>query len=481
MKKHWNLYIAGLIAVLCYLIAAELIWLPGPLKTAAGMQWIEMIDPLLSLLAIPPILWGIGAAVSSVRLNRALGLRRKAHGWRGKLTHGLLHLMKLAITAIGLLAAAFSWFASDKLAFMLIIIGVSAALTLLDMVLGEMALSNSGGEELYGKLRFPTRSLALWATFGVLLALLVWPTGYNVTYPGMTLNMNRYAHVESGDSGGTINGVLVFERPAVPADWLYAKLFPEYRFDKIPEDEPPLTETYSQVVTMKTDANDVAAAVAMEKAGIGGGATADGVRIAAIVSGSPAESLLQAGDVIHAVGDRAVSMLDDMTDYMTEAVEPGDSVTLTIARDGKTLRIEAPTRAADDDSGRAVFGISVQTNMKLDIPRSIDYKRYIAHIGGPSHGAMLTLAFIDQLTPGGVTGGLQVAGTGTIEADGSIGLVGGIPQKAYAVSRTDADVFFVPAASFDAAKAAAPSLNIVPVRSIDEVLGWLKEHGSRRK
>jgi PDZ domain-containing protein len=89
---------------------------------------------------------------------------------------------------------------------------------------------------------------------------------------------------------------------------------------------------------------------------------------------------------------------------------------------------------------------------------------------------MLTLAFIDQLTPGGVTNGHRVAGTGTIEMDGSIGMVGGIPQKAYAVSRTEADVFFVPAEAAEAAAKAAPTLNIVAVSHIDEVLDWLNKH-----
>ncbi|MDQ0111810.1 PDZ domain-containing protein [Paenibacillus harenae] len=473
MGKHRNYYVIGLVVSLVYLAAAELIWLPAPLKTSAGMEWIEMIDWLLMLLALPPLLWAAGAALGIVALRKAYA-GQSNRSRRNKLAYVLLYILKQAVIAVSLCVAGIALFDSEKLMLILLFIGISALLVVLDMLLSEMF-----DWDLIGKPRFPKRTVLLWMGIAIVLALLVSPTGYNVTYPGMTLNMNRYAHVENGTAGGTINGVLVFERPAVPMDWVYGKLFPQYRFEPIPEDEPPLTESYSQVVMMKTDANSVAAAIAMEKAGIGKGVTADGVRIVAIVSGSPVEGLLQAGDVIHRLNDRAVQSLDDMTGYMGDAIKPGDTVTLSIDREGETLRIDAPTRAADDDNNRTVFGISVQTNVKLDIPRSIDYKRYLAHIGGPSHGAMLTLAIIDQLTPGGVTGGLQVAGTGTIEPDGSVGLVGGIPQKAYAVSRTDADVFFVPAASAEDARAAAPALNIVPVRTIDEVLGWLAEHGSR--
>lgn len=475
MGKNRNYYVIGLVVSLCYLAAAELIWLPAPLKTSAGMQWIEMIDWLLMLLALPPLLWAAGAAVGSVHLRRAYA-GQADRSQCSKLMYVLLYILKQVVIAVSLCVAGIALFDSEKLMLILLIIVVSALLVGLDMLLSEMI-----GWDAIGKPRFPKRTLLLWTGIAIILALLVSPTGYNVTYPGMTLNMNRYAHVENGAAGGTINGVLVFERPAVPMDWLYGKLFPQYRFEPIPEDEPPLTESYSQVVMMKTDANSVAAAVAMEKAGIGKGVMADGVFVVAIVTGSPVEGLLHAGDIIRGLNDKSVQSLEDMTGYIGEAVKPGDTVSLTIDRGGETLRVEAPTRAAEDDENRAVFGISVKTNPKHDIPRSMEYKKYIAHIGGPSHGAMLTLAIIDQLTHGGVTGGLQVAGTGTIEPDGSIGLVGGIPQKAYAVSRTDADVFFVPAASVEAAKAAAPTLNIVPVRTIDEVLGWLAEHSSRQQ
>jgi PDZ domain-containing protein len=473
-RKHRNFYIIGLVIALSYLIFAELIWLPAPLKTAGGMQWIEMIDWLLMLLALPPLLWAAGAVLGSIKLRRVY-LSTGTEVRRSKLSYVVMHVLKLAVVVVSLYAASVALAAPAKLMLILLLIGASALLVGIDMLLSELM----GWEAANGKLRFPKRTLLLWIGIAIVMALLVTPTGYNVTYPGMTLNMNRYAHVESGAAGGSINGVLVFERPAVPMDWAYGKLFPEYRFDPIPEDEPPLTESYSQVVMMKTNANQVAEAVAMEKAGIGKGVTADGVFVVAIVTGSPVEGQLQAGDIIRGLNDRAVQSLEDMTGYMGEAIKPGDTVSLTIDRGKESLRISVPTRAADDDKNRAVFGISVRTNPKLDIPRAVDYKPYIAHIGGPSHGAMLTLAIIDQLTPGGVTGGLQVAGTGTIEVDGSVGLVGGIPQKAYAVSRTDADVFFVPAASVEAARSAAPSLNIVPVQTIDDVLGWLAEHGKQ--
>jgi PDZ domain-containing protein len=481
MLKPSRYYLFGLALALACLVAAELIWLPAPLRTGSGMQWIEMIDRLFNVLALVPLSWAIGALLGAWQQRRRMGFFL------------LLQLLRLIIAGLGFIGAGFVLFAPEKLFQLLLVIVAAAPLVFVDMLLSE------GGERLHaakllqaeeaeerhsnvGRRRLrvlwlPKRGAAALLLTIVLLLIMLCPTGYRVTYPGMTLNMNRYAHVEGGKEVGTINGVLVFDRPAVPADWVYARLLPLYSFEKIPPDEPPLTESYAQVVHMKTDANSLAAAVAMQKAGVGKGITADGIRVVAVVKDSPADQRLQAGDIIDQLNGHAVRSIIDMTDYMAKAVKPGDSLRVTLRRGGDTAEVEVKTKASEDDPERPVFGISVQTELHLDTPRSVDYKRFMAHIGGPSHGAMLTLALIDQLTPGGVTRGIQVAGTGTIEPDGSIGLIGGIKQKAYAISRTDADVFFVPAALEAEARSGAPELNIVPVKTIDDVLSWLAQHG----
>lgn len=439
-------YLTGIIAAFVYLVAAELIWLPAPIVTG-GMEWIEWIDYLYFGLAIVPLLWLYGA------LRRGLNNKRVA-----------LRLIRAVLAAAGLGTAISIVFISDRLELSIAGIAISALLMFADMIVSESVMNR----------RFPWRSGGLLAGTLVLLALLVWPTSYNVTYPGMTLNLNRYAEVEGGNPRGVIDGVLVFDRPAVLADRLYGALFPQYRFQPIPEDEPPLSETYAQVVAMKRDANQVAAAIAMEKAGIGKGALPDGVRIVAIVKGSPADGVLQAGDIIDALNSEPITKVEELVAVMETSVHAGDTAEVSIRRGRTKLLVAVETVPSPDDPKRSVFGISVQTEVKLDTPREVAFNEYMAHVGGPSHGAMLTLAMIDQLTPGGVTKGLRIAGTGTIEADGSVGMVGGIPQKAYAVSRTKADVFFVPRAGEEAARAAAPELRIVAVDSIDDVLAWLE-------
>ncbi|MCK9860115.1 PDZ domain-containing protein [Paenibacillus sp. ATY16] len=471
MVRHARYYLAGIIAVMLFILAAELIWLPAPLRTSSGMLWIDMIDDLLYGLAVIPLLWGVGALIGIRRLWTEQG--RLGAGKR----RWLLLTVRMLLLAVSAAGVVFLLVKPDDLLIGLGVLAIGLILLFIDLIWSDAVYRRLAGR---GEgLRWPWRSLVGLVATAALFACLAFPTSYNVTYPGLTMGMNRYAHVDGGKPVGSISGVLVFERIAVPADWLYAKLLPMYSFEKRSKNEPPLTESYTEVVQMKQGADDVAGAIAMGKAGIGKGIELTGARVLAVADNAPAKSLIKAGDVIIALNGKSISNMTELTDYMVNQVKPGDSVEVTLRRGKETLNTQVPTgeaEASGDLPKRAVFGIGAENDWHADIPRQIAYHHYIAHIGGPSHGAMLTLALIDQLTPGGVTHGIRVAGTGTIEPDGSIGLVGGIPQKAYAVSRTDAEVFFVPAASLEEAKEAAPGLNIVPVKTIDEVLDWLKAH-----
>ncbi|MHA7962624.1 PDZ domain-containing protein [Paenibacillus sp. CAU 1782] len=443
-------YYTGAALFLAALIGAELIWLPAPIAWNGGVEWIDMINWLQYGVAVIPLCWVAGGIK---RLKRAGGGR-------------LLYLTRWGVAIAGIIAAASLAVGPQQLIALFIgSIALSLILLFADLLITEYISRKA----------VPWRSGAAFAIMLVLLSATLWPTGKMVTYPGMTLNLNRYAHMDGGESGGTIDGVLVFDRPAVLADSLYGRLFPQYVFQPKPENQPSLTQIYAEAVEMKNDANSIASAIALQKVGLGKGVIYDGVLVAGIVDGSPAQGILRAGDIMDSVNGTLLSKVEELLDYMSARVKPGDAITVEIRRNNKVMKFDVPTVAAADDTARAVMGISVETKIELDTPRKIRYTKYTAHAGGPSHGAMLTLAFMDQLTPGGLTNGHRIAGTGTIEIDGSIGMVGGIPQKAYAVSRTEADVFFVPAEGAEAAIKAAPTLNIVAVNHIDDVLEWLKK------
>jgi len=438
----------GLILMLIVIIIGETLWVIDPLRLSGDLFLIDYIHILISLTSVIPFLWAL-AALSSWRL----GLHRWIAVIRG-------------IVIVSSLTCGITILSSPKQYWVLgISLGLAFLSVLVDLICAEFIRLRS----------FPRRS-ALWAAGAVIcLVFLLCPTPYLVTYPGITMNMNRYAQVAEGEPQGHIAGVLIFERPAFPVDWLYARLFPNYEFSRTEDLGMSLGE-YSQVVrVMKQDANSVAAAIGLERAGIGQGAMYLGVFVGAIVKDGPAEGVLEPGDIIVQMNGQKVTRIEELQQFM-QAVEPGEVVTAKVLRDGTSLELQLATAPSESDPGRAVVGIQISDYIEYDVPREVSFTDYMLHEGGPSHGAMLALTIIDQLTPGGVTNGNRVAGTGTIRADGSIGAIGGIRQKAFTVERSGADVFFVPSGQEEEARLGAKDLNIVPVHTIDEILEWLREH-----
>jgi PDZ domain-containing protein len=111
----------------------------------------------------------------------------------------------------------------------------------------------------------------------------------------------------------------------------------------------------------------------------------------------------------------------------------------------------------------------------------------LADVGGPSAGLLFTLGIIDKLdgdgSGGDLTGGRTVAGTGTIDADGTVGAVGGVALKTQAARRDGATVFLVPKAECSDAKSELPKgLRLVPVTTlkgaVDSLVALEKGKGS---
>ena len=97
-------------------------------------------------------------------------------------------------------------------------------------------------------------------------------------------------------------------------------------------------------------------------------------------------------------------------------------------------------------------------------------------VGGPSAGTALALGIIDKLTPGGLTGGRTIAGTGTVDGFGTVGPIGGLQQKIAAAVKAGATVFFAPASECSQATSVAPkSLTLIKVDTLQTVVTALQD------
>lgn len=206
--------------------------------------------------------------------------------------------------------------------------------------------------------------------------------------------------------------------------------------------------------------------------------------VSAVVKDSPAEGTLRAGDVIKAVDGEPVREPSEVADLVTKHRAGEDTVfTVVPVKEAEaaekagedpseraTKDVTVTTARADDDQ-RAIVGI--QAGSAYTIPFRIDIK--LADVGGPSAGLMFSLAIVDKLTRTDLTGGEFVAGTGTIDADGKVGPIGGIQMKTLAARSAGATYFLTPEANCPSAMANKPDgLTLVKVGTMKDALNAME-------
>jgi PDZ domain-containing protein len=195
---------------------------------------------------------------------------------------------------------------------------------------------------------------------------------------------------------------------------------------------------------------------------------------------APADKVLDPGDKILRVEGTPVATVDALVTELANK-KPGDTVELEIQRPGagrQTVQVELI--ASPDDPERTIIGFIPFDTASIQLPFEINIDT--GEIGGPSAGLAFTLTLIDELSDGDLTGGSNVAVTGEIGVDGSVGAIGGLAQKVSAVKQVGVKHFLVPASQGDeqiarAREIAGDDLEIIPVATLDEALAALQDLG----
>jgi PDZ domain-containing protein len=227
---------------------------------------------------------------------------------------------------------------------------------------------------------------------------------------------------------------------------------------------------------MMSDSKQVATQVALERLGYDVDVTV-GQAVVEVIPDTPADGVLEVGDVITAIDGETFDDGQDLGRLLGDD-PPGDSITATVQSAGEAGQdVELALAASPDDPDKGVMGVRVM-EVVLDYEFPVDVEIDTGNVGGPSAGLAFTLAIIDDLTPGDLTGGEDVAVTGTISGDGTVGPVGGTGQKAAAVRDAGITLFLVPSADYQAAvDHAGDDLEVVAVDTVDEALAALGERG----
>lgn len=201
------------------------------------------------------------------------------------------------------------------------------------------------------------------------------------------------------------------------------------------------------------------------------------VEVQSVQPGLPAEGKLQAGDVVTSVDGTAVTTSSELRDRISSR-DPGTDVRVGYLRDGRPAEAVITTAAPPSGEARSVVGVVLAE--KPDYPFEITIS--LEDVGGPSAGLMFALGIIEKLGAESLTGGRFVAGTGEISVDGTVGPIGGIPQKLVAARDKGAEVFLVPEANCEEALGRAPDglllVEVTTLTSAVEALRTLDEGGT---
>ena len=245
----------------------------------------------------------------------------------------------------------------------------------------------------------------------------------------------------------------------------------------LPDGVTPQELSEISMQNMMTSEN-VAIAVALDSLNYEIQSEGDGVLVVGLLDDSPVKDKLIKNDLIVSINNELVKSVSEFIS-MLRTYEIGDIVNIGLIRNEQELTIETKLIEHVEYENEPMVGFLASTpNQQFIFPFEVDIKT--GNVGGPSAGMMMALNVYNLLTEDDITNGKKIAGTGTIEIDGSIGPVGGVKQKVIAAKRANAGLILVPTANYEEASVFSDdNTEIVAVDSFDNALNVIFDFSSR--
>ena len=329
---------------------------------------------------------------------------------------------------------------------------------------------------------------ALTVALVVLLVLTFLPTAYVIQRPGPVFNTLGTAKNADGaqvplisvdgattyPTSGSLDLLtvqVVGNRERTPS-WLElaAAWFDSSRavlpIDAVFPEGQTTEQRQQESAEMMTDSQKEATAAALSHLGYD---VHPKVTVYSLTDDSAAQGILHKDDVITQADGTAIGDVDTLREVIAKG--DGAPVTMQIERDGQAKTVSVtPTKSTVNGKDTWLIGVTLLTD--FDFPINVTIQ--LNNVGGPSAGMMFALGIIDTLTPGSLNGGADVAGTGTIDAKGEVGAIGGIRQKMYGAKDAGATYFLAPTSNCDEVVGHVPSgLRVFAVSTLDDSLDVL--------
>lgn len=298
---------------------------------------------------------------------------------------------------------------------------------------------------------------------------------YYIMTTGGTINITDRVEMDGyqKEDKGSINMLYVSEYDATPFSYLLAKL----RGEEINSNKErqisneSVEEINKRNKIMRDNSLDIAVLVAYGEAG-------KDINIKSkknIVMAKTTDNNFEVGDIILTVNDKVCDEVKDIKEIINNS-EENDIIKFKVLRNEKELEIENKVVLEDN---RKVVGVVIVTDYEYDLDPKIDIK-FKNSESGSSGGLMLTLTIYNAVSNEDLIKGRNIAGTGTINADGTVGEIDGIKYKIMGAAKNNMDIVFVPSSNYEDAINTKNKYNydleIIKVDTFNEVLEYLRNN-----
>lgn len=328
--------------------------------------------------------------------------------------------------------------------------------------------------------------------FGLYL-FVTYPLPYYIERPGGALELNSVVEVdgEFSDEPGSYMMTTVSVGQATPLTY-FARFLPHH--EGVTEEELlGDTRDHDEYLTIQRYFMDSsihsALVVAFEAADAEYHFDYHGVYVMNVLPESEFVEELQMGDTVVEIDGHRFESSDEFIDYVADR-EVGDTVEVVYERNGEEY--EATGALIELETGLPGIGISLVDNTTVVTDPEVEI--HSGEIGGPSAGLMFALQVYSLLEENNLRNGQDIAGTGTISEDGTVGRIGGVDKKVVVADQEGASIFFVPndevteehlaanpdyqsnyEEALETAEEIGTDMEIIPITHFEEAIDYLEE------
>ena len=312
----------------------------------------------------------------------------------------------------------------------------------------------------------------------VLTAILLYPLDYYITTGGGIIDINDRVKIEdSYKSKGSLNITYVTQLKGDVLSYGLSYIMPNWEREKYSEyladenDTIEDAEFRNKLDLKRSNSNAIywGYKLANEEVNLVSN------KLYVIYVDKKYKSNFKVQDRIISLDGNKYNELKDFKDYIN-SVDVGEEIEVEVIRNKKKIKFKSKVHDID---GKKLFGIVLEEIRKYDTNKKIEFE-FKGNESGSSGGLMTTLDIYNKLTKKDITNGLTVAGTGTIETDGTIGEIGGVNYKVIGAAKGKADVFLTPKDNYreciKTVKENKLKIKVIKVNNIEDAIKKLENY-----